>query len=87
LRKSTTAIAIFVLTGGAGAWWWQARSAAPLSYTSAVVKRGDIVVAISATGTLEPVEAVDVGAQVAGRISWAQRYTLASGGLGIKTTA
>jgi len=34
----------------------------------AVVKRGDVAATIGATGTIEPMEVVDVGAQVAGRI-------------------
>ena len=34
-----------------------------------MVKRGDVVATISASGTIEPVEVVDVGAQVAGQIS------------------
>ena len=38
------------------------------------VKRGDLKATISATGTVEPEEVVDVGAQVAGRIvSFGQR--------------
>jgi HlyD family secretion protein len=39
-----------------------------VSYSTAEVKRGDLVVTISATGTVEPEEVVDVGAQVAGQI-------------------
>lgn len=38
-------------------------------YKTSQVKRGDIAVKISSTGTLEPEEVVDVGAQVAGLIS------------------
>jgi HlyD family secretion protein len=38
------------------------------AYRTAAVKRGDIQVVISATGTVQPEELVDVGAQVAGRI-------------------
>jgi HlyD family secretion protein len=38
------------------------------SFRTAVVKRGDLVASISATGTVEAEELVDVGAQVAGRI-------------------
>jgi len=37
-------------------------------YRTARVERGDLVVSISATGTVEPQEVVDVGAQVAGQI-------------------
>ncbi|MGD0783230.1 MAG: efflux RND transporter periplasmic adaptor subunit [Candidatus Aminicenantales bacterium] len=38
----------------------------PVSLRTASVKRGDVVATISATGTVEPEEVVDVGAQVAG---------------------
>ncbi len=38
------------------------------SFRTVPVKRGDLVATISATGTVEPEEVVDVGAQVAGRI-------------------
>lgn len=37
-------------------------------FYTAQVKRGNLVVSISATGTVEPEEVIDVGAQVAGRI-------------------
>ena len=44
--------------------------AAPaVNFTTFAVKRGDVSTSIAATGTLEPLEVVDVGAQVAGRIS------------------
>lgn len=38
------------------------------TFRTAMVKRGDLQAAISATGTVEPEEVVDIGAQVAGRI-------------------
>ncbi len=38
-------------------------------YRAAPVKKGDLLAAISATGTVEPEEVVDVGAQVAGQIN------------------
>lgn len=44
------------------------RSETTLYLTTAEVKRGDVVATIGATGTIEPLEVVDVGAQVAGRI-------------------
>lgn len=40
-----------------------------VTFTTTAVKRGDVSTTIAATGTLEPLEVVDVGAQVAGRIS------------------
>ncbi len=46
---------------------WKGRQAATV-YRTVAVKRGDIQATISATGTVEPEEVVDVGAQVQGRI-------------------
>jgi len=60
---------VVILTGGAGAWWWHARGNAKLSFLTAVVKRGDVAAIISSSGTIEPSETVDIGAQVAGRIT------------------
>ena len=38
------------------------------TFRTVPVKRGDLLATISATGTVEPEEVIDVGAQVAGRI-------------------
>src|SRR6185437_6982680 len=51
------------------AWWRKSRDGGKLSFTTAVAKRGDVSATIGATGTIEPLEVVDVGAQVEGRIS------------------
>ena len=42
--------------------------AVPVSYTTVPVVRGDLAETIAATGTVEPEEVVDVGAQVAGQV-------------------
>ena len=68
LTRPVLAIAIVILVGGAGVGWWWMRSDHKLSFRTAVVKRGDVAATISATGTIEPIEVVDVGAQVAGLI-------------------
>jgi HlyD family secretion protein len=68
MRKVLLLLVVLVLLGGAVAVYWQ-RSAQPsASFRTVPVKRGDLLVTISATGTVEPEEVVDVGAQVAGRI-------------------
>jgi cell division protein FtsX len=55
------------LLGGAAAWYWFGASpVVPLR--TAPVQRGDLVATVSATGTVEPEEVVDVGAQVVGMI-------------------
>lgn len=67
-KKSIFAVAFLAVAGG-GAWYWATPSQPSISFNTTVVKRGDVSTTISATGTLEPLEVVDVGAQVAGQIS------------------
>ena len=62
---------LLVVAGGAAAGYyaWNARgSELRPTYRHAEIKRGDLVMNITATGTVEPEEVIDVGAQVAGRI-------------------
>jgi HlyD family secretion protein len=56
------------LIGAGAVWYLQRREGKVPSYRTAQVTRGDLKVSISATGTLQPEEVVDVGAQVAGQI-------------------
>ncbi len=61
---------LFVLWGGgaAGLWYWNDVRSQHVSFRTASVRRGDLLATITATGTLEPEEVVDVGAQIAGEI-------------------
>src|SRR5690348_12284197 len=50
---------------------YKRRSTAPaMTLRTAAVERGDLLVTIGATGTVEPEEVIDVGAQVAGQINY-----------------
>ncbi len=51
-----------------GLWWWVRDSKGAVAFRTAPVTRGDLQASISATGTVQPEEVVDVGAQVAGKI-------------------
>jgi HlyD family secretion protein len=63
---ATTAIAVVLLAG----WWWTHRKADEAGgYRTATVERGDIRVAISATGTLSAISTVTVGSQVSGQVT------------------
>ena len=66
-RIALILVVIAVVAGGA-AWYAKGRSSTSTAFRTAEVKRGDLVATISATGTVEPEEVVDVGAQVAGQI-------------------
>jgi len=67
-----TVLALFVVIGlvAGGAVYYTKQMAAdpPPSFRTATVKRDDLLSTISATGTVEPEEVVDVGAQVVRRI-------------------
>jgi HlyD family secretion protein len=65
-QVSLIVLAIVVLAGGA--WFWYRNHQNSNSFRTAPLLRGDLQATISATGTVEPEEVVDVGAQVAGKI-------------------
>jgi len=56
------------LIGVTAAWYRNHNEEDAAVYQTAAVTRGDLLMTISATGTVEPEEVIDVGAQVAGRI-------------------
>ena len=59
-------VIVLAMISGFGVWsYWFKGKKAP-TFRTVPVKRGDLVATISATGTVEPEEVVDVGAQVAG---------------------
>jgi HlyD family secretion protein len=63
-------IVFCVLVGLTASGWWyvQARDDHKTRYKTAVAERGELLATINATGTIEPEEVVDIGAQVAGLI-------------------
>jgi HlyD family secretion protein len=63
------AVVLVVLLAGAAALyaWWSGRNAAP-EFRYGKAERGSITAAVSATGTVNPVTAVQVGSQVSGQI-------------------
>ena len=67
--KPAIAVVVLALAAG-GAWWWQQSRAAGDEgpWRTVAVERGDIRVAISATGTLSATSTVVVGSQVSGQV-------------------
>jgi HlyD family secretion protein len=68
MRMWVAALVLIILGASSAGWYWHHAEKPAIEYRTAVVRRGDLVSSISATGTLEPVEVVDIGAQVAGQI-------------------
>lgn len=68
IQKLSIILAAAVLIGGSAAWYRNRSGDDTAVYQSSPVSRGDLRVTISATGTVEPEEVIDVGAQVAGQI-------------------
>src|SRR5205823_13152021 len=61
------ALGVFGSAAAAAVWYWQHLSK-PAGFRTAAVQRGDLQHSISATGTVEPEEVIDIGAQVAGQV-------------------
>jgi HlyD family secretion protein len=67
--KKLLFILIVLWGGGAAAlWYWNEIQAQQVTYRTVAARRGDLLATINATGTLEPEEVVDVGAQIAGMV-------------------
>jgi len=67
LRWLVSAIVVLLLAGSVLLWLLPGEESA-LRYETAVVERGDLTVTVTATGTLEPVNQVDVGSELSGII-------------------
>jgi len=59
-------VAALLVAAGAGLHFWRAQG--PATYATAPVTHGPLVVTVSATGTLQPQDQVDVGAEISGRL-------------------
>jgi HlyD family secretion protein len=68
IKKLAIGLAAVILVGVTVAWYNNRSDADTAVFKTADVKRGDLSITISATGTVEPEEVIDVGAQVAGQI-------------------
>jgi HlyD family secretion protein len=65
-RLAALGLLLFLtLAAGAGYYYFGSRTT---SYVTAQAIRGDLTVTVSATGTIEPQDKVDVGAEISGRI-------------------
>lgn len=63
-----TVLAIVALVAGGGWWYFKHRAGDPAVYQTVDVTRGDLIQAVTATGTINPVLNVQVGSQISGNI-------------------
>jgi HlyD family secretion protein len=68
LRKAVVILVLLALASVVVAWRTRAGSRQAAKLQTVQVARGDLAVTISATGTIEPEDAIDVGAQVGGKV-------------------
>src|SRR5690349_15185112 len=68
MKKLLAMMALLWGAGALGLWFWNDSHAQQISYRSVALRRGDLRSTINATGTIEPEEVVEVGAQVAGQL-------------------
>src|SRR5438034_8781204 len=70
-RFISIAVVIIVALGliGGGVWYSKRSGAEKSTFRTAAVTRGDLLVTSNSSGTVEPEEVVDVGAQVTGKIT------------------
>lgn len=66
-RLAVVLVLLGLIAAGA-AWYLRRGDTGVTAFRTAQVTRGDLLASISATGTVEPEEVIDVGAQVAGQI-------------------
>ena len=69
-RTALLILAGLALLGGGAAWWfkWGPGAKTESTYITATIQRGDIEDQVAATGSLQPRDYVDVGAQVSGQL-------------------
>ena len=70
MKKMLVIVVMAAILGGIGMLYWNRSAKSSTSFRMAPVSRGDLLITIGATGTVEPEEVIDVGAQVAGTIQY-----------------
>src|SRR5687768_16522415 len=68
LKRLMLVVVALALIGACAAWYVRRNGDEGERFRAAEVEKRDVVATIAATGTVQPEDAIDVGAQVAGRI-------------------
>jgi HlyD family secretion protein len=68
MKRIIALVVVLAMLAGGGYWYWLSQKSPHTSFRFEEVTRGNLIATVSSTGTLQPREVVDVGAQVAGPI-------------------
>jgi HlyD family secretion protein len=68
LRKLLLLTLLIAVVTSAGSFWYMRSKIDSVQYETQTARRGDLVVTVSATGTLEPIKKVEVGIEVSGTV-------------------
>src|SRR5258708_29507221 len=69
VRRLAIAATIGLVVAGSAAWTVTHRPPPPAKYVTATVTIGDVIEKVQATGTVQPLLQVNVGAQVNGKVT------------------
>jgi HlyD family secretion protein len=69
-RTSLWAAVLVLILGGLGLWYWQVRraDAAAPAYVTQAVGRGNLTLSVTASGTLQPTRAINIGSELSGTV-------------------
>src|SRR5438105_13308491 len=68
MKNIIIVVLLLAVVGGVGGWYHYSSDRRGPGFRTVQVERGDLLATINATGTIEPEEVIDIGAQVAGQI-------------------
>ncbi|MEK7467026.1 MAG: efflux RND transporter periplasmic adaptor subunit [Planctomycetota bacterium] len=68
MKRLVVIVIILALGGTAGWYYWRKKESAATQYRMGKVERGDVLVSVTSTGTIQPLTQVQVGTQVSGTI-------------------
>ncbi len=68
MKKLLLAMVLLWAGGAAGVWYWNDLRSQRTEFRTTLIRRGDLLLTVSATGTLEPEDVADIGVPIAGQI-------------------
>jgi HlyD family secretion protein len=68
IKRIIIGLLLLAAAAGFGGWYWYHADNRGTTFRTVPVERSDLLVTINATGTIEPEEVIDIGAQIAGQI-------------------